>query len=46
MLSPELAVVRRDIQIRVDGGRMLAARVAAAPFYDPKNLRQRPAASA
>jgi glycine cleavage system aminomethyltransferase T len=41
MLSPELAHVGRDIQIRIDNGDMLAARVATAPFYDPKNLRQR-----
>ncbi len=41
MLSPELAQVGRDIQIRVDNGAMLAARVVAAPFYDPKGLRQK-----
>jgi sarcosine oxidase subunit alpha len=41
MLAPELAQVGRDIRIRADGGAMLAARVAAAPFYDPKNLRQK-----
>jgi glycine cleavage system aminomethyltransferase T len=41
MLSPALAQVGREIQIRVDNGDMLAARVAAAPFYDPKNLRQK-----
>ena len=46
MLSPELALVGRDIQIRADDGGMLAARVAAAPFYDPKNLRQKPGAAA
>jgi sarcosine oxidase subunit alpha len=46
MLSPDLAVVGRDIQIRVDDGSMLAARVAAAPFYDPKNLRQKPGVAA
>jgi sarcosine oxidase subunit alpha len=40
MLSPDLAQAGRDIQIRVDGG-VLAARVAAAPFYDPKGLRQK-----
>jgi sarcosine oxidase subunit alpha len=42
MLSPDLAQVGRDIHIRIDNGDMLAARVAAAPFYDPKNLRQKP----
>jgi sarcosine oxidase subunit alpha len=46
MLSPELAQVGRDIRIRIDDGAMLAARVAAAPFYDPKNLRQKSGAGA
>jgi sarcosine oxidase subunit alpha len=41
MLSPDLAQVGRDIHIRVENGDMLSARVAAAPFYDPKNLRQK-----
>jgi sarcosine oxidase subunit alpha len=41
MLSPELAEVGRDIHIRLDDGALLPARVTAAPFYDPKNLRQR-----
>ena len=40
MLSPELAQVGRDIEIRIENGEMLKARVSAAPFYDPKNLRQ------
>jgi sarcosine oxidase subunit alpha len=43
MLSPELAQPGRDLQIRADGGALLGARVVPAPFYDPKNLRQRPA---
>ena len=46
MLSPELAQVGRDIQIRTDQGALLPARVAAAPFYDPKNTRQRGGAAA
>jgi sarcosine oxidase subunit alpha len=46
MLSPDLAVAGRGIQIRVDDGSMLAARVTAAPFYDPKNLRQKPGIAA
>jgi sarcosine oxidase subunit alpha len=46
MLSPELAQVGRDIHIRIDNGEMLAARIAAAPFYDPKNLRQKAGAGA
>jgi sarcosine oxidase subunit alpha len=41
MLSPDLAQVGRDIQIRIDDGDLLAARVAPPPFYDPKNLRQK-----
>jgi sarcosine oxidase subunit alpha len=41
MLSPELAHIGRDIHIRLDDGALLPARVTAAPFYDPKNLRQR-----
>jgi sarcosine oxidase, subunit alpha len=40
MLSPELAQAGRDIEIRIENGEMLKARVSAAPFYDPKNLRQ------
>jgi sarcosine oxidase subunit alpha len=41
MLSPDLAQVGRDIRIRGENGELLAARVAPAPFYDPKNLRQK-----
>jgi sarcosine oxidase subunit alpha len=41
MLSPDLAQVGRDIQIRIDNGDLLAARVVPAPFYDRKNLRQK-----
>ena len=41
MLVPELAQVGRDLQIRIDNGEMVAARVVVAPFYDPKNLRQK-----
>jgi sarcosine oxidase subunit alpha len=46
MLSPDLAQIGRDIQIRVDDGATLAARIAAASFYDPKNLRQKAVAGA
>ena len=46
MLEPELAQLGRDIHIRVDNGDLLPARVAAAPFYDPKNARQKGAAAA
>ena len=41
MLSPALAEVGRGIQIRIDDGDMVAARITTAPFYDPKNLRQK-----
>jgi sarcosine oxidase, subunit alpha len=46
MLSPALAQEGREIQIRIEDGAMIAARVAAAPFYDPKNLRQKAGACA
>ena len=46
MLAPELADAGREIRIRGERGAMLAARVAATPFYDPQNLRQRPGAGA
>ncbi|MEA3197914.1 MAG: sarcosine oxidase, subunit alpha, partial [Gammaproteobacteria bacterium] len=46
MLAPAFAQVGRDIHIRADNGDLLAARVAAAPFYDPKNMRQKMGASA
>jgi sarcosine oxidase subunit alpha len=46
MLSPDLAQVGRDIRIRIEDGAMLAARVAAAPFYDPQNQRQKAGAPA
>lgn len=41
MLSPDLAQVGRDIRIRGENGELLAAKVAPAPFYDPRNLRQK-----
>ena len=46
MLSPDLAQVGRDIQIRIDNGDLVAAKVVPAPFYDPKNLRQKAGVSA
>jgi sarcosine oxidase subunit alpha len=46
MLSPHLAEAGRDIQIRGDDGKLVAARVAPAPFYDPKNQRQKTEAGA
>jgi sarcosine oxidase subunit alpha len=41
MLTPALAQAGREIQIRIENGAMIAARVAGEPFYDPKNLRQK-----
>jgi sarcosine oxidase subunit alpha len=41
MLSPALAERGGDIEIRGNGGEMLKARIAATPFYDPKQSRQR-----
>ncbi len=41
LLAPQLADAGGEIRIRADHGEMLAARVAATPFYDPQNLRQR-----
>jgi sarcosine oxidase subunit alpha len=41
MLSPDLAQAGRAIKIRVDTGDLLAAKVVPAPFYDPKNMRQK-----
>ncbi len=46
MLAPELAQAGQSIRIRGDNGAFIAARVAAAPFYDPKNLRQKAGVSA
>ncbi|HEY1314898.1 MAG TPA: glycine cleavage T C-terminal barrel domain-containing protein, partial [Steroidobacteraceae bacterium] len=46
MLSPALAEIGRTLAIRIDDGAMVAARIAAAPFYDPKNLRQKPGLAA
>ena len=46
MLAPELAQARREFEIRGDNGEMLKARISATPFYDPKNVRQRPGIAA
>jgi sarcosine oxidase, subunit alpha len=46
MLSPALARLGGEIDIRGDGGEILKARIVATPFYDPKNARQRPAVAA
>ena len=46
MLAPDLARRRDAIEIRGEQGEMLTARIAATPFYDPKNARQRAPAMA
>jgi sarcosine oxidase subunit alpha len=46
MLSPALARLGGEIDIRGDGGEILKARIVATPFYDPKNARQRPVVAA
>ncbi len=45
MLAPALARAGGEIEIRGERGEMLKARITATPFYDPKNLRQRPVAA-
>jgi sarcosine oxidase subunit alpha len=45
MLSPDLARIGGEIEIRGDAGVMVKARIVSTPFYDPKNARQRPAAA-
>jgi sarcosine oxidase subunit alpha len=39
-LPPDLASPGSGFEIRIDGGRMIAAEVVATPFYDPGNTRQ------
>jgi sarcosine oxidase subunit alpha len=46
LLAPHLAEAGTKLEIRADGGEMLAARVAPTPFYDAQNLRQRADADA
>lgn len=41
-VGPELAVEGGSFTIRADGGRMVTARVARTPFYDPAGERQKP----
>jgi sarcosine oxidase subunit alpha len=45
MLSPALARLGGEIDIRGEQGEILRARIAPTPFYDPKNTRQRPVAA-
>jgi sarcosine oxidase subunit alpha len=46
MVAPGLARASGDIEIRGEQGEMLKARIAATPFYDPQNARQRARAPA
>jgi sarcosine oxidase subunit alpha len=41
-LPPDLAVEGGHFTVRADGGRMVSAKVARMPFYDPSGLRQKP----
>jgi sarcosine oxidase subunit alpha len=41
MVSPHLNQAGRDIWIRIDDGELLPGRIVTAPFYDPKNARQK-----
>jgi sarcosine oxidase subunit alpha len=45
LVVPALAAPGSRLEIRADGGALVAARVVPTPFYDPKNLRQRVEAS-
>jgi sarcosine oxidase subunit alpha len=39
-VRPDQAQPGTPLQVRTDGGRLVQARVAAIPFYDPQNQRQ------
>ena len=39
-LRPDLAEPGNDVQVKVDGGRLVTAKVVKMPFYDPENARQ------
>ena len=39
-VRPDQAQPGTPLRVRTDGGRMVEARVAAIPFYDPENQRQ------
>jgi sarcosine oxidase subunit alpha len=43
LVDPALAAPDSRLEIRAEGGVLVAARVVPTPFYDPKNLRQRAA---
>ncbi len=40
MVAPERVRAGAELNIRIEGGEMVLARIVATPFYDPKNLRQ------
>jgi sarcosine oxidase subunit alpha len=39
-VHPDDAKPEAKIAIKIDGGRMIEARVVPIPFYDPENKRQ------
>ena len=39
-VAPDQAEHGSSIDIRIDGGRMVAAKIVPHPFYDPDNARQ------
>ena len=41
LVTPQRAAASSDVQVRIDGGELLTARIVPTPFYDPKNQRQR-----
>jgi sarcosine oxidase, subunit alpha len=40
-VRPDLAQTGRRLQIRLSGGTLVPAQVSQAPFYDPKDQRQK-----
>ena len=40
-VRPDLAELGKTLQIRIDDGSLVEARVAKTPFYDPDNTRQK-----
>jgi len=46
LVTPRRARAAGDLSIRIEDGQLLPARIVPTPFYDPKNLRQRPGGAA
>ena len=40
LVTPQRAAASSDVQVRIEGGEMLTARIVPTPFYDPKQQRQ------